>query len=252
MAIATIGDVDFAAIGARFRAARINKGWRQKDLAERAGVSRSEVARIESGRFGNVTVKAVLQVGTALGIRIVWKLLSYAGDLDRIVNARHGALHEAVARWLRSIEGWTFAPEVSFSILGERGVIDVLAWHAATRTLLVIELKTGIVDVSELMGGVDRKRRLAVRIAVERGWHARAVSVWVLVAESSTNRRAVANHRTTLRAAFPEDGRRMRAWIRRPDASVRALSFWSSANSQGAKRGLAAVRRVRVARKGAA
>lgn len=33
-------------------------------------------------------------------------------------------------------------PEVSFSIYGQRGVIDILAWHAATRSLLVIELKT--------------------------------------------------------------------------------------------------------------
>jgi hypothetical protein len=64
-------------------------------------------------------------------------------------------------------------PEVSFSIFGERGVIDVLAWHAATRTILVIELKTVIADVNELIGNVDRKRRLAPRVAAERGWDAR-------------------------------------------------------------------------------
>ena len=51
---------------------------------------------------------------------------------------------------------------------GERGVIDILAWHAATRTLLVIELKTEIVDINELMGTVDRKRRLAATVAREQ------------------------------------------------------------------------------------
>ena len=44
------------------------------------------------------------------------------------------------------------APEVSFSIYGERGVIDILAWHPGRRALLIIELKTDIVDVNELVG----------------------------------------------------------------------------------------------------
>jgi hypothetical protein len=66
--------------------------------------------------------------------------------------------------------GWSIAPEVSFSIWGERGLIDILAWHAPTRSLLVIELKTAIVDVSGLVGTVDRKRRLAPEIARSRGW----------------------------------------------------------------------------------
>ena len=49
---------------------------------------------------------------------------------------------------------------MSFSIFGERGVIDVAAWNAEHRALLVIELKTDIVDVNELVGTFDRKVRL--------------------------------------------------------------------------------------------
>ena len=112
-------------------------------------------------------------------------------------------MHESVARALLSIPGWVLAPEVSFSVYGERGVIDILAWHAATRTLLVIELKTEIVDVNEVMGTLDRKRRLAPMIARERGWIPAHVAVWLVVAGSSTNRRRVRSHGTTLRAAFP-------------------------------------------------
>lgn len=48
-------------------------------------------------------------------------------------------------------------PEVSFSIYGERGVIDLLAWHGPSRTLLVIELKTEVVDAAEMLGVLDRK-----------------------------------------------------------------------------------------------
>ena len=87
------------------------------------------------------------------------------GDLDRMVNARHAALHEAVALLFARHSGWTTAPEVSFSIYGERGAIDVLAWHAARRALLVVELKSEIVDVQGMLGadwryeaGVDWSR----------------------------------------------------------------------------------------------
>jgi hypothetical protein len=50
------------------------------------------------------------------------------------------ALDEAVTRLLAD-DGWEAVPEVTYSIFGERGSID-LAWHPASRTLLVIELKS--------------------------------------------------------------------------------------------------------------
>ena len=122
-----------------------------------------------------------------------------------------------MARFFATMPGWTIVPEVSFSIYGERGVIDILAWHAATRCLLVIELKTLIVDVQALVGDVDRKRRLARRIARERGWDAASVSSWVIVVRDATNERRVAAHRTMLRAALPTDGRAMRGWLLSPE-----------------------------------
>jgi hypothetical protein len=50
--------------------------------------------------------------------------------------------------------------------------------------LLVIELKTEIVEVSGLLGSMDRRRRLAPKIAARLGWEAVAVSTWVVVADS--------------------------------------------------------------------
>jgi len=97
-----------------------------------------------------------------------------------------------MARSFASFDGWVTEPEVSFSIYGERGIIDVLAWHPGRRILLVIELKTEFVDVNELMGSVDRKRRLAAAIARERGWDSAAIGAWVVIADSRTNRRALA------------------------------------------------------------
>jgi hypothetical protein len=71
---------------------------------------------------------------------------------------------------------WRIAPEVSFAVFADRGVIDILAWHAANRSLLVIELKTDIVDVQETIGTLDRKHRIAATVARERGWHPTTIS----------------------------------------------------------------------------
>src|SRR5438128_7295664 len=125
--------MDAARLGTVCRALRIKKGWRQLDLAARAGVARTTVSDLETGHIARSTVDAVVRIVDALGGRIDFIVRWQGGELDRLLNARHSALHESVARSLRTLKGWEFAPEVSFNIRGERGVIDILAWHAATR-----------------------------------------------------------------------------------------------------------------------
>ena len=169
------------------------------------------------------------------------------GDLDRLINARHAALHEIVARAFQRMTGWRYAAEVSFSIFGERGVIDGLAWHAARKALLVVELKSEIVDVSELLGTLDRKRRLAIRIANERGWTGTRVSVWLAIAASRTNWRRVAQHAALLRGAFPAGGRDLAAYVRDPVAGVAALTFVTDSHQPRLGHGLGPKKRVRVA-----
>ena len=169
-----------------------------------------------------------------------------------MVAAGHAALHDEVARALLTLPGWRFLPEVSFSIWGERGVIDILAWHEPTRSLLVIELKTELVDFNELLGTLDRKTRLARHIAAERGWtNPSSVSVWVVVVDTSTGRRRARDHAAMLRSALPDDGRTMRRWLKRPSGRVAALSFWPNmrpgTGTSTTRPIRAAVSRVRVA-----
>ena len=237
--------MDFVRLGSVFRAIRIKKLWRQSDVAQKAGVSRTAVSRLETGHARELGLDEILRIAEALDVAVKVLASWRGGELDRLLNSRHSALHESVAVWFGGSDGWQLAPEVSFSIRGERGVIDILAWHAETRTLLVIELKTEIVDVNELMGRVDVKQRLAGQIARERGWHPRQIAVWVIVADSSTNRRRVQRHVTVLRSAFPMDGRAMSAWLRAPATSVRAMSFWANARGQSTTAPLATVKRVR-------
>ncbi len=214
---------------------------RQIDVATTGHVSRSVVSLVERGHLEGMSLGTIRRVCAVLDIRVDTVARWRGGDLDRLLNARHSAMHEAVARLLAAFPAWTAVPEVSFAIYHERGVIDILAWHAASRTVLVIELKTEFVDIQEMTGTVDRKARLALRIARERGWPAERVAVWVVAAESRTNRRHLAAHRVMLRNAFPHDGRTMKAWLRRPMATVRALGFVDVAHA-------AAPRRVRARR----
>lgn len=212
--------VNGARLGRIFRAVRIRLGLRQVDVAQRAGVSDSAVSRIERGRLYEISFATLQKVADMLEIRLDIVAWWRGGDLDRMVNAKHAALAEDVVASIVEQRGWEVRPEVSFSIGRERGVIDLLAWHAATRTLLVIELKTDIVDVGELLGTFDRKRRLATQVASELGWHPDRVALAVLVREGRTNRRRVAAHERTLRAALPDDGRRFRALLVSPEAQV--------------------------------
>jgi transcriptional regulator with XRE-family HTH domain len=232
---------------------RIRRGWRQDDLARRAGVSQMTISRIERGHLETLSVARLRSVAVALDIRVDVVARWRAGDLDRLLNARHSQLHDEVARAFFDLDGWTVAPEVSFSIFGERGVIDLLAWHSRRRALLMVELKTDIVDLNELVGTVDRKRRLATTIAADRGWVRRddrsaAVSAWIVVLDTRTNRRRIAAHARMLRAAFPTDGRSIRGWLRRPKGPIAALSMWPAGGVGSPATSRGPVRRVRRAR----
>ena len=134
-------------------------------------------------------------------------------------------MHEAMSVFFRRWADWETAAEVTFSVYGERGSIDLLAYHRPTRRLLVIELKTLIVDVQGLLAQIDRYRRLAAGLARDRGWEPSGVSVWVVVAESRTNRRRLTLHRNVLRTALPVDGHTMRQWLAAPDRDIAALSL---------------------------
>lgn len=241
--------MDSQRLGRALRAVRIRRGMRQSDVAGGSRASRWVVSRIERGHLDGVPLRVLREVAQALDARIEVSLRWRGGDLDRLVNARHSALHESVARWFESRPGWFIAPEVSFAIYGERGVIDVLAFHPASGALLVVELKTDVVDVQELIGTLDRKRRLAARVARERGWQAATVSAWLVIWDTRTNRRRVGAHRAFLGAAFPYDGRAMRRWLRHPRDPVSGLSFWTIAHRAHAIPFPATQHRVRVRRK---
>jgi transcriptional regulator with XRE-family HTH domain len=217
--------VDDQRVGLTLRSIRTRKRWRQADLAEKAGVSRWVVMRIERGRVAGVPVDKVRRVAAALDAQIDMHVRWRGGDLARLINSRHAAMHEAMARFFDRQSPWLAEPEVSFSIWGERGTIDILAWHPLARAVLIVELKSELVDINDLLGTLDRKRRLATQVAETRGFHPALIGTWLVVADSRTNRNAVAAHRAAIRNKLPTDGRGIGRWLDRPDGHLAALSF---------------------------
>lgn len=179
--------MDLLRIGAIIRAVRIRNGWRQSDVAVRAGVSRTSVGRVEHGRADTLALRTFLAIATALEIRLEIEPRWRGGELGRLLNAGYSAMHEQLAARFARLREWVIQPEVSFAIYGERGIIDILAFHPRTRALLVIELKTDLVDVQALLGSVDRYTRLARRVATDRGWRAAGVSSWVILRDTMTS-----------------------------------------------------------------
>jgi hypothetical protein len=121
---------------------------------------------------------------------------------------------------------WEIQPEVSYSVYGERGSIDLLAWHGGSRTLLVIEIKTELASIEETLRKHDAKVRLYRRLAAERfGWHAISVTRLLVLPSGSSPRRHVARHAALLDPVYPQRGTAVRGWLAAPDGRLAGLLF---------------------------
>lgn len=109
-------------------------------------------------------------------------------ETSHVLDAGHATLQAA---WKERLErwGWHVSAEVSFNRYGERGRIDLLAWHPPLRILLVVEIKTEVVDIQSLLGTLDVKVRVAPPLARQLGLGAPALVAPALVLrDGSTNR----------------------------------------------------------------
>ena len=217
--------MDEIAFGRSIRALRIRKRLTQADLGRRIGLSRGVIARIEQGGASRVIVRTLDRIAAQLGGRVLVKLLWQGEGLDRLLDGRHAATVEEVVRVLRSAN-WVVATEVSFNEFGERGSIDVLAFHRETRSLLVIEVKTTIADAQDLQASLDRKVRLARKIAADRGWHARSVAKVLVLVDTRANRQRVGVLSATFTVTFPSRTWAVRRWVANPSEREPLRGIW--------------------------
>ena len=216
--------MDVIRFGLGIRALRRRRGWTQEKLAAEAGISRSAIQRIERGHADDVAVEKLMRITAALGATISVRILWQGEAFDRLLDADHATLVDATLGLLRG-EGWEVATEVSFNLDRERGSIDILAFHAPTGTLLVVEVKSVVPDLQAMLHGIDRKARVAPRTVRERGWRVRAVARLLVLPDDRTARRRVASHATTFATALPARTVEVRRWLRNPTGPLAGILF---------------------------
>lgn len=206
-------------IGRIARALRHRLGWRQIDVARRAGVSQPQVSRLERGQLDGLAVATIARTFAALDADLVQIVRWRGGELDRLLDEGHASIVGRLATYLAA-RHWEPQVEVSFAVFGDRGSVDRLAWHPSTATLLVIEVKTEIASVEKTIRRHDVKWRLGAGLARERfGWRAARVARLLVLPGTTTARSRVARHEAVFSRAYPLRGARLRAWLRRPDGA---------------------------------
>jgi transcriptional regulator with XRE-family HTH domain len=221
-------------LGLAIRALRRRSRWTQERLAAEARVSQSAVSRVERGQLRHQTLHTVERIAEALGARASVRIYWHGEDLDRLLDAAHAGLVEEVVRLLAAY-GWEVVPEVTFNDFGERGSIDLLAFHPEHGALLVIEVKSVVPDMQAMLAGIDRKVRVAPKLATARGWKVRSVSRLLVVGDDRTSRRRLARHGATVDAVLPLRSVAVQRWVRRPSGSIAGVLFLPSSQSTGGR-----------------
>jgi hypothetical protein len=154
-----------------------------------------------------------------------------AAEATRLLDTGHARLVERVVLLLRAAR-WSVIVEYTFSHYGERGSVDIVGWHAMTRHLLIVEIKTKLLDLQDLLSTMDRKARVVPQLLVrERQWEPSAVGRLIVVEDAASTRRVVGSHGATFDAAYPSRSWSVRAWIASPQGPLSGLWFLSPTRS---------------------
>ena len=240
--------IDDVAIGRLVGVIRRRQRLRQADVAARAEVSQQLVSLLETGGLGAISLGAARGIVRAMGAELVVQVRWRGAEVDRVRDEGHAGVVAAVAALLEA-EGWLTAAEVTYSTFGERGSIDLLAFHPETRILVVIEVKTEIVSVEETLRRHDAKVRPAPRLARERfGWAATGTGRLLAISDTRTARRRVELHEGLFGRVYPIRGWAARGWLRNPFPGAGLLVFLTGTSGADGSRSAAGSRRVRAAR----
>lgn len=209
-------------------------------------MSQGTVSLLERGRIASMPIESVRRVLAGLDAELILIATWRGGDLERLIDAQHARLVELTADWLGDRQ-WVVVPEVSYSIFGERGSIDLVGWHAATATLLIVEVKSEITSVEETLRKHDAKVRLGPRVVQERfPWRPVVVARLLVVPNQRTIRRQIDSRAGIFGRAYPFRNVAVRRWLRRPVGPIDGLVFVSDTNLARTGRVRAVRKRVRV------
>lgn len=237
--------MDDLAFGRLVRAVRIRRGWRQLDLEAAGGIDQTSQSRLEGGRLAGFTLRALRTAVAPLGLEVRLQAIGLPHSLREPRDAVHARLVELVASLLRRV-GWLVLPEYTFNHFGERGSVDLVAWHPGRRALLIVEVKSRIVDIQELLSAFNRKLRIVpMTIRTTHGWNPIALGHVLVVAEGTSQRRMIRAYAATFASVLPASGRAVRAWLNDPVGHLAGVWFLAPMPAGHGKRPSPGARRVR-------
>ena len=191
-------------IGDDIRNARVASGLSQNAVGAAAGMSHTQVSRIERAEVAGLTIDQVCCAGLAVGLKLAARLFP---DGDAV---RDGAQLRLLERFRLALPaGAEWATEVPMPIAGDRRAWDAVVRLGGRRA--GCEAETRLADIQSL------ERRLALKLR-DGG-----VDVLILVvADTAHDRGVLREHREALRPLLPLDGRHILAALahgRLPDTN---------------------------------
>lgn len=188
---------------------------------------------------------------TCVSLEIHWDLLPRWRGFDgaHLLDREHASIAEYVVSELRSL-GWDTIVEYTFNHFGDRGSVDVLGWHPRLLALLIVEVKTAIVDIQDLSSTLDRKARVVpALLARERGWVPATTGRLLVAKGSRAVRSTIERHPETFASSLPDRTVACRRWLRQPVGRLAGILFVADSRLMAVMR---ASRRVRSSRRSAA
>jgi transcriptional regulator with XRE-family HTH domain len=184
------------------RDTRISLDLTQQQVADRVGVSRSFIAKVELGLV-DPSLDMVSRIADAIGLQLELSIRPpiFPGG-PQLRGPVHSWCSAYADRRLRGL-GWSTAREVEVVHGRSHGWIDVLAFDHRTRTLLIIEIKTRFDDLGALERQIGWYERMAWGPARARGWRPSRVITCVLALASDEVESVIRTHKDLIAIAFP-------------------------------------------------
>jgi hypothetical protein len=203
-----------AVFGTQVRDMRLARSWTVRRLAERAGLSRDMVYRIEAGQVP--PSRATGRIAVALGRRLEIQLVDPRQKAARPDLARdvvHSAMGEFEAAHLRRTTARVGIDE-PYQHFQFAGRADVIAWDIERHALLHIENRTRFPDFQEMAGAYNAKRAYLGRAIGERLGVRRWASETHVIAGlwSAEVLHALRLRRASFHALCPDDATGFAAW----------------------------------------
>ena len=190
-------------VGGDVKAMRRRRSMTQGQLADRVGVNRLVITRIERG-IGRVDVEALERIAISLGVTLTF---GFGRDpRTDVADAGHLALQELVLRLGRA-RGFTGGFELPTRPAEPWRSIDVVLRSEGTHRMICVECWNTIGDIGAAVRASTRKAAELEQMAVGRwGAEVRVGLVWVVRA-TARNRALLGKYPEVFSAGFPGSSR---------------------------------------------